>query len=474
MLADREHADRAALATIKAHLEAMIAAANQQYGQQSSADLASGAQEVAWERQVSTSLQTCRGSRGHPCRMLRPSSCVMLRDARRERGLRRRCREVGGGEQHMFTTIWTAIRRRAQPALRAVHCRFLALTRPTSGPRVGSIVGDLTRTKANLIAENAFLRQQLVVLRRQVKRPVPTPADRLRLVLLARLVRGWRAALLIVQPETLLRWHRQGVRLVWRARSRGASKRPQIAAETVATILRLAAENRLWGAERIRGELLKLGIRVGKRTVQRHLRAARPPQPGEGGQSWATFLRNHARETWACDFLPVVDRGFRSLCAFFIVERGSRRVVHVGVTRHPTDAWVAQQLCEATPFDQRPRFLSRDNDAKDGPRFARLAAASGIRVLRTPVRAPQANATCERFLGSVRRECLDHVLVLGAGHLRRVLRAYVAYFNTARPHQGMGQAIPSGPEPTSATRPAQPIVAIPVLGGLHHDYRRAA
>ena len=144
------------------------------------------------------------------------------------------------------------------------------------------------------------------------------------------------------------------------------------------------------------------------------------------------------------------------------------------MTRHPTDAWVAQQLCEATPFDQRPRFLIRDNDAKYGPRFARLAAASGIRVLRTPVRAPQANATCERFLGSVRRECLDHVLVLGEGHLRRVLRAYVAYFNTARPHQGMGQAIPSGPEPTSATRPAQPIVAIPVLGGLHHDYRRAA
>jgi len=268
----------------------------------------------------------------------------------------------------MFTTIWTAIRRRAQPALRAVHRRFLALTRPTSGPRGGSIVGDLTRTKANLIAENAFLRQQLVVLSRQVKRPVPTTADRLRLVLLAHLVRRWRAALLIVQPETLLRWHRQGFRLVWRARSRGASKRPQIAAETVGTIQRLAAENRLWDAERIRGELLKLGIRVGKRTIQRHLRAARPPQPGGGGQSWATFLRNHARATWACDFLPVVDLGFRSLFAFFIVELGSRRVMHVGVTRHPTDAWVAQQLREATPFDQRPRFLIRDNDAKDGPR----------------------------------------------------------------------------------------------------------
>src|SRR5205823_5902418 len=160
-----------------------------------------------------------------------------------------------------------------------------------------------------LVAENALLRHQLVVLHRQVGRPVLTPADRLRLILLARLAHGWRSALLLVQPETLLRWHRQGFRLVWRARSPGASKRPQV-----------AAENRLWGAERIRGELLKLGIRVGKRTVQRHMPAARPSRPGGAGQTWATFLRNHAHETWACDFLQVVDLGFRSLFAFCIVE----------------------------------------------------------------------------------------------------------------------------------------------------------
>jgi len=373
----------------------------------------------------------------------------------------------------MFTTIWASIRRHAQPALRAVHRRLLAWTRPATGSRVGRTVGDLTRTKAALVAENALLRHQLVVLQRQVKRPLPTPADRLRLVLLARLVRGWRTALLIVQPDTLLRWHRQGFRLLWRARSASASQRPQVSAETVAAIQRLAAENRLWGAERIRGELRKLGIRVGKRTVQRHLRAARPQRPGGGGQTWATFLRNHAHETWACDFLPIVDLGFRTLFAFFLVELGSRRVVHVGVTRHPTDAWVAQQLREATPFDQRPRFLIRDNDRKYGSAFDRVAAGSRITVLRTPIRAPQANATCERFLGSVRRECLDHLLILGEGHLQRVLREYVAYFNTARPHQGVGQTIPSalGPPPS---RPAAPIVSIPVLGGLHHDYRRAA
>ena len=362
----------------------------------------------------------------------------------------------------MATTSSTTIRRRAQAALRAVHRRLLAWTKPGTGPCVGSTGSDLLRTKAALVVENAFLRQQLVVLGRHVKRPRPTPADRLRLIRLARLVRGWRAALLIVQPDTLLRWHRQGFRLVWRARSRGGSKRPQIAAETVAAIQRLAAENRLWGAERIRGELLKLGIKVGKRTIQRHMRAARSPQPRRSGQ------------TWACDFLEVVDIGFRSLFAFCVVELRSRRVVHVGVTRHPTDTWVAQQLREATPFDQRPRYLLRDNDRKYGPAFARVAAGSRSAVLRAPSRAPRANGTCERFLGSVRRECLGHVLILGEAHLRRVLREYVAYFNTARPHQGIGQAVPDAPRSAVASSPVAPIVAIPVLGGLHHDYHRAA
>ncbi len=374
----------------------------------------------------------------------------------------------------MLTTIAMAIKRGARAVLHAVHRRLLAWTRPATGPLSGSTVGDLTRTKAALVAENALLRHQLVVLRRQVGRPVLTPTDRLRLILLARLAGQWRSALLIVRPDTLLRWHRQGFRLVWRARSVAAQRRPQVPAETVAVIRRLAAENRLWGAERIRGELLKLGIRVGKRTVQRHMRATRPPRPGGGGQSWATFVRNHAGAIWACDFLQVVDLGFRSLFAFCIVELGSRRVVHVGVTRHPTDAWVAQQLREATPFGQRPRYLIRDNDRKYGPAFDRVAASSRITVLRTPIRAPRANATCERFLESVRRECLDHLLILAEGHLRRVLREYTAYFNTARPHQGIGQSVPSAPKPAPPARSAAPIVSIPVLGGLHHTYRRAA
>jgi len=281
--------------------------------------------------------------------------------------------------------------------------------------------------------------------------------------------------LLIVQPDTLLRWHRQGFRLVWRVRSAGASQRPQVSAETVATIQRLTAENRLWGAERIRGERRKLGIHVGKRTVQRHLRAGRPLRPGGGGQTWATFLRNHAHETWAGDFLQVVDLGFRSLFAFCIIELGSRRVVHVGVTRHPTDAWVAQQLREATPYGERPKYLIRDNDSKFGRAFARVAVASGITELRTAYRTPGQNATCERFLGSVRRECLDHVLVLGEAHLRRVLREYAHYFNRDRPHQGLAQQVPEAPQAgTSPIRPHGGVRAIPILGGLHHAYAKAA
>jgi putative transposase len=374
----------------------------------------------------------------------------------------------------MFAAIRRSLWRRAEVWFGVARRRLLAMLKPTTETPVGGALGDLARTKAELAAEDSLLRQQLIVLRRRVRRPVLAPADRLRLIFLARLTRRWRAALLIVQPDTLLRWHRHSFRLVWRARSAGARKRPQVSAETVATIQRLAAENHLWGAERIRGELRKLGIRVGKRTVQRHMRAARLPRTGGGGQTWATFLRNHAHETWACDFLPVVDLGFRALFAFVIVEIGSRRVVHVGVTRHPTDAWVAQQLREATSFGEAPRFLVRDNDRKYGPAFDRVATGSRIAVLRTPVRAPRANANCERFLGSVRRECLDHVLVLGEGHLRRVLQEYVAYFNTARPHQGLGQAIPGDSGPALPSRSATPIVSLPVLGGLHHDYRRAA
>ena len=342
--------------------------------------------------------------------------------------------------------------------------------RPASAAHVAGTGADLLQSRAQLLAENALLRQQLLVLRRSVERPILTPTDRMLLVVLAGRVRAWRQALLIVRPDTLLRWHRAGFRAHWRWKSCPGPGRPPLPAETVALIRRMADENPLWGAERLRGELAKLGLRVAKRTIQAYLRGSRVPRPR--GQTWATFLRNQAAGIWACDFLAVTDLLFRPLWAFFIVELASRRIVHVGVTRHPTDEWVAQQLREATPFDQRPRYLLRDNDGKFGAAFTRVAETSGIKVLRTPLRAPRANAVCERFLGSVRRECLDHLLVLGEAHLRRILREYVAYFNRDRPHQGLAQATPEPASGATGNR-AGPVRAVPVLGGLHHSYQRA-
>ncbi len=235
----------------------------------------------------------------------------------------------------------------------------------------------------------------------------------------------------------------------------------------------MAANNRLWGAERIRGELLKLDSRVSKRTIQKYMRPIRRKRPG--GQTWKTFLRNHAAEVWACDFLQVTDLFFRPLFAFFLIELTSRKIIHVNVTRSSTDLWVAQQLREATPYGQTPKYLIRDNDRKFGPNFARVAATSGIKVLRTPYHTPQANAVCERFLGSVRRECLDHFLILHEKQLSRLLKVSILYFNQARPPQGLGQRIPDPPA-LSAPLPNYPneVIAVSVLSGLHHDYRRAA
>ncbi len=235
----------------------------------------------------------------------------------------------------------------------------------------------------------------------------------------------------------------------------------------------MAAQNRLWGAERIRGELLKLGIHVCKRTIQKYMRHGHTPR--SKGQTWKTFLRNHGRDIWACDFLQVNDVFFRSLFVFFIIELHSRKVIHVGVTRSPTDAWTAQQLREATPYGHTPKYLIRDNDSKFGHCYARVATTSGIKVLKTPYHAPRANAICECFLRSVRQECLDHLLILHEKQLQRVLNEYVAYFNLARPHQGIWQQLPEPNRLSLSTHQVgDKVIAVPIVGGLHHDYQRVA
>ncbi|MBZ0295170.1 MAG: integrase core domain-containing protein [Anaerolineae bacterium] len=359
-----------------------------------------------------------------------------------------------------------------------IENRLRQLTRPSGSrnPATGALT-DLSRSKRDLIAENALLRQQLIVLKRQIERPRLTHKDRWLMVLLARLTVGWKQALFIVQPDTLLKWHRQGFRLFWGHKSGHNQAHPQtpLPEETIDLIKEMAINNRLWGAERIHGELLKLGLHASKRTIQKYMSQARRDLPPKASsQTWSTFLTNHASEIWACDILQTYDLLFRSIFIFFIIELRSRRIVHFGVTRSPTDTWLAQQLRNATPFAEGPRFLIRDNDHKFGSHFQQVALGTDIKVLPTPIAAPRANAFCERFLRSVRHECLDHVLILSERHLRKTLAEYLDYFNHARPHQGIAQQIPESDPGTGSLSLHATVTSRSVLAGLHHDYRRAA
>jgi putative transposase len=282
-------------------------------------------------------------------------------------------------------------------------------TRPIypRGVMSGAVV-DVTRSRSELILENMLLRQQLIVLQRRVKKPELTWRERITLVLLARWVgERWQEALMLVQPETILRWHRDMYCMVWRRKSkpRGSGGRPRLSLDKVRLIQQMALENRRWGAERIHGELLKLGIRVAKSTIQKYIWRVREGLPRS--QGWKTFLHNHGSQIWACDFLQTYDVFFRAIFVYVIIEVGSRRVVHFNVTRSPSDDWLAQQMREATPFGEGPQFLIKYNDHKYGERFLRVARGGGIEVIPTPISAPKANAHCERFIGTLRRECLD-------------------------------------------------------------------
>ena len=347
--------------------------------------------------------------------------------------------------------------------------RVLDCIKPSTDSAFAGLLIDVARSRMDLIAENAFLRQQVLVLSRSGKRPLPTPRGRVLLVLLASKVRAWQQALLIVQPENLLRWHRDLFRWGWRRKSKAATCKPRLPLETVTLILRMVSENWLWGAERIRGELLKLGIRVSKRTIQRYMQRVRKPRPH--GQTWNTFLHNHAQALWACDFVQTYDLFFRAIFVFVLIEHQSRKVIHYGITRSPSDQWVAQQLREATAFGVAAQYLLHDNDSKYGTRFSFMISSTGIQELAIPPHSPNLNAICERFIGSLRRECLDHMLIFGEGHLRHVLAAYIDFFNTVRPHQGLEQQCPV---PLIVLFGDGIVQRRDVLGGIVHDYVRAA
>jgi len=302
-----------------------------------------------------------------------------------------------------------------------------------------------------------------------------------RLILLARFTGFWQPALHIVQPDTLLRWHRGFFRSYWRLKSKPKQRKPRILPETVRFIKQVARDNFLWGAERVRGELLKLGIIISKRTIQKHL----PRNREYSSQTWKTFLKSHADQIWACDFTVVHNLLFRPLYIFVIIELHSRKVVHAAVTKCPTDPqrsggsfeWAAQQLREATPWGTRPKYLIRDRDKKFGTHFA--ATASNIKILKTPIRAPKANSFCERFIGSLKRECLDHMFILYRCQLHRIVQEYIEYFNDARPHQGICQQIPNNfveqkDKSWPLSQPSGRIASTPILGGLHYSYERVS
>jgi transposase InsO family protein len=279
--------------------------------------------------------------------------------------------------------------------------------------------------------------------------------------------RDWRRHLTLVTPETVMRWHRQGWRLLWWWRSRARAGHPRLNAEVRELIARIARENPSWGAERIRGELLKLGVVVSKRSVQQYRRRgpARPPS-----QSWRTFLRNHRASIWAADLLTVQTLTYRTLYVLLFVGHDRRELVHLNVTSSPTAAWVWRQLIEATPWGCTPRYLVRDRDAVYGREFVQRARRLGVETLLTPVRAPQANGIAERLVGTLRRECLDRLIILNEPHLRAVLTEFAVYYNRERPHRTLDLQTPE-----ASDRPrAGPIRARPVLGGLHYRYERAA
>ena len=325
------------------------------------------------------------------------------------------------------------------------------------------------RTHTDLALENLALRQQLALFRHRSKRPRFGPFDRAFWVWLSRRWAGWREALHVVRPETVIRWHRQGFRAFWTWKSRGArTGRPSIGSAIAHLVRTMALANPLWGAPRIHGELLKLGFDVSQRTVARRM----PRRPKPPSQTWRTFLQNHVADLVSVDFFAVPTATFRLLYVFVVLLQDRRKVVHFNVTDSPTAAWTAQQIVEAFPDDWAPRYLLRDRDGIYGDEFRRRVKGIGIAEVLTAPRSPWQNPFVERVIGTIRRDVLDHIIVLNERHLRRRLRSYFRYYHTSRTHFALDK---DAPEPRAVEPPDHGrIVALPLVGGLHHRYTRRA
>ena len=326
-------------------------------------------------------------------------------------------------------------------------------------------VVDLFKSRSRLEAENLFLRHQLnIALRRAPSHVRLSGGDRALLVLMTKLWPNLVGMARLVQPETILRWHRMGFGVFWRWKSRNRAGRPKIDRGLRDLIRRMSSENPLWGASRIHGELLMLGFEVAQSTVSKYMvRGRNPPS-----QSWKTFLRNHGGAIAAVDMCVVPTVNFELLFAFLVLGHGRRHLLWFEVTRHPTAEWLARQITEAFPWASAPTYLVRDNDRAYGLVFQRRVRAMGIRDRPISPSSPWQNGIAERLIGTLRRECLDQMLVFGEAHLRRILSAYAAYYNQARTHMTLRK---DAPLHRSVQRNGT-IIAIPVLSGLHHRYAR--
>lgn len=330
------------------------------------------------------------------------------------------------------------------------------------------------RSHGDLLFENLALRQQLTVLTQKHSQPCLTASDRIFWVLLRRLWPKWKQALVIVQPETVIRWHRIGFRLYWKwlSRKHAIVGRKPTSQELRELIFRMVIENRTWGAPRIHGELKMLGFDISERTVLRWMRKA--PRDSEPAKRWAAFLSNHREAIAAMDFFTVPTLRFGVLYCFFVIAHDRRRILHWNVTRHPTTAWVAQQLREAFPYDSAPRYLIMDSEHTFQGEVLETAENLGVRPVRTAVRSPWQNGIAERFVGNCRRDLLDHVIVVNERHLKRLMSEYVCYYHDDRTHLGLAKETPARRTVEASTSANSKVIAMPRLGGLHHRYDLAA